>query len=38
MPGKWFGVEGHIRIGFGTPADFLKRGLSHMEDLFLTLR
>lgn len=38
MPGDWFGVERHIRIGYGTPADFLQRGLALIEDTFLSLR
>ena len=38
MPGDWFGVEKHVRIGYGTPADFLQKGLSLMEETLNSLR
>ena len=38
MPGDWFGVEKHVRIGYGTPADFLQKGLSLMEETLSGLR
>ncbi len=38
MPGDWFGVEKHVRIGYGTPAGFLQKGLSLMEETLSGLR
>ena len=38
MPGKWFGVEQHVRIGYGTPPDLLKKGLSLMEETLNSIR
>ena len=38
MPGKWFGVENHVRIGYGTPPDFLKKSLALMGRTFNGMR
>ena len=38
MPGDWFGVEKHVRIGYGAPSDYLRKGLSLMEETLAGLR
>ena len=38
MPGKWFGVENHVRIGYGTTPDLLNKGLALMEETFNSMR
>ena len=38
MPGKWFGVENHVRIGYGTPPAFLKKSLALMGETFNRMR
>jgi aspartate/methionine/tyrosine aminotransferase len=38
MPGKWFGMENYIRVGYGTPPDYLKAGLERMAQTLSGLR
>ncbi|MDP6593626.1 MAG: aminotransferase class I/II-fold pyridoxal phosphate-dependent enzyme [Candidatus Marinimicrobia bacterium] len=38
MPGKWFGMENYIRVGYGTPADYLKAGLDRMAQMLNAFR
>jgi len=33
VPGEHFGVERHLRISFGPPADYLGAGLSRIGEL-----
>jgi aspartate/methionine/tyrosine aminotransferase len=37
VPGEHFGVERHVRIGFGTPSDYLAAGLERIAALARTL-
>ena len=37
VPGEHFGVERHVRIGFGTPSDYLAAGLERIGALARTL-
>jgi bifunctional pyridoxal-dependent enzyme with beta-cystathionase and maltose regulon repressor activities len=30
--GKWHGLEGYIRIGYGSPEDYVKSGLRRIKD------
>jgi len=29
--GKWHGLEGYIRFGYGTPIDYVKGGLERIQ-------
>jgi aspartate/methionine/tyrosine aminotransferase len=33
VPGDHFGMDGHLRIGFGGPADLLFEGLARLEEV-----
>jgi aspartate/methionine/tyrosine aminotransferase len=33
VPGDHFGMDYHLRIGFGTPSEYFKEGLSRIHDL-----
>jgi aspartate/methionine/tyrosine aminotransferase len=37
-PGEHFGVDQHLRISFGLPADYLCRGLRRIHELIVELR
>jgi hypothetical protein len=32
-PGDHFGMDGYLRIGYGTPRDYLTTGLSRFDEL-----
>src|SRR5262249_43669141 len=31
VPGDHFGMDGYLRIGYGEPADYLKKGLARLD-------
>jgi aspartate/methionine/tyrosine aminotransferase len=33
VPGDHFGMDGYLRIGYGEPPDYLRRGLNRLRDL-----
>ena len=35
--GKWHGLEGFVRIGYGTPADYVQGGLDKIADFLNSL-
>ena len=35
--GKWHGLEGFVRIGYGTPADYVQGGLDRIADFLNSL-
>ena len=37
VPGDHFGMDGYLRIGFGTPADSLREGLRRLDELLVEL-
>jgi aspartate/methionine/tyrosine aminotransferase len=37
VPGEFFGMDGFFRIGFGSPPDYLDRGLGRIEELVSNL-
>jgi aspartate/methionine/tyrosine aminotransferase len=37
-PGEYFGVDQHLRISFGLPADYLRSGLDRIHELVVELR
>jgi aspartate/methionine/tyrosine aminotransferase len=38
VPGDHFGIDGHVRISFGLPEDYLSQGLDRISQLIRTLR
>jgi aspartate/methionine/tyrosine aminotransferase len=38
VPGDHFGMDGHLRISFGLPEDYLREGLDRISPLLATLR
>jgi len=38
VPGDHFGMDGYIRIGYGTPKDYLTAGLTRIDELMGQLR
>ena len=38
VPGDHFAMDGYLRFGFGSDPEYLQRGLSRVEELFLELR
>jgi hypothetical protein len=37
-PGEYFGVDQHLRISFGLPADYLRPALERIHELIVELR
>jgi hypothetical protein len=37
-PGKHFGIEHHLRISFGLPADYLRPALDRVHELIVELQ
>jgi hypothetical protein len=37
-PGEHFGVDRHLRISFGLPADYLRAALDRIHELIVELR
>jgi aspartate/methionine/tyrosine aminotransferase len=37
VPGDHFGMDGHLRISFGLPEDYLREGLDRISQLIGTL-
>ncbi len=37
VAGDWFGMDGYIRIGIGTPPEYLKKGLTLIDELLTEL-
>lgn len=37
-PGDHFGMDGYLRIGYGTPKDYLSAGLNRFDELIETIR
>ena len=35
---KWHGLKGYVRIGYGTPTDYVKGGLDRIAKYFIKLR
>jgi hypothetical protein len=33
VPGDHFGMDGYLRIGYGEPAEYLKRGLGRLDQV-----
>ena len=38
VPGDHFGMDGHLRMSFGLPEDYLREGLDRISELLHTLR
>jgi aspartate/methionine/tyrosine aminotransferase len=38
VPGDHFGLDRHLRIGYGAPADYLRTGLDRIHDLLTELQ
>ena len=38
VAGDWFGMDGYIRIGIGTPSEYLKKGLTLFDELLEDLK
>ena len=36
--GKWHGMEGYVRFGYGTPADYVKGGLDRISTFLETIK
>ena len=34
--GKWHGLEGYVRFGYGTPTEYVKRGLDRISKYLKT--
>jgi aspartate/methionine/tyrosine aminotransferase len=37
VPGDHFGMDGYLRIGYGEPADYLRRGLARLDQVVATV-
>ena len=37
VPGDHFGMDGHLRIGFGEEAGYMREGLNRLQDLLIEL-
>ena len=35
--GKWHGIKGYVRFGYGTPTDYVKGGLDRIAKYFIKL-
>ncbi len=38
VPGDHFGLDGHLRISYGLPEDYLLEGLDRVSQVFARLR
>ncbi len=37
VPGKHFGMENYLRIGYGSPVDYIRAGLNRIDEMFQLL-